>query len=238
MLSEAAGQVDEEGLLFLLRQANTLIHNKNVDDVNRELAELSSKPGRAASRGAGLRTGAAVSIDESDNRSAIFITLGSTRKVLNLQELKQLVRICYAAETKTDALRQLYRVLARERSDILADAGDRKPREPARGRPLPRPASEVPARGPVKQRRGRGRESADVGHVDVVIADEPEILAPVDEVQRHLAALPVLEDAGVSAGLRSSAGTIGPNAVASSSTEAVSGTAATGSGYSPAVIAA
>jgi hypothetical protein len=130
MLSEAAGQVDEEGLLFLLRQANTLIHNRNVDAVNRELAELSSKPGRTAARGAGLRTGAAVSIAESDNRSAIFLTLGSTRKVLNLQELKQLVRICYAAETKTDALRQLYTVLARERSDILKDAGIGNPANP------------------------------------------------------------------------------------------------------------
>ncbi len=48
----------------------------------------------------------------------------------------------------------------------------------------------------------------------------------------------MLEDAGgLSPDSRSSAGTIGPNAVASSSTEAVSGTAATGSGYSPAVIA-
>jgi hypothetical protein len=130
MLSEAAGQVDEEGLLFLLRQANTLIHNQKVDEVNRELAELSSKPGRAVAGGAGRRTGAGVSIDESDNRSAIFLTLGSTRKVLNLPELKQLVRICYAAETKTDALRQLYTVLARERSDILADAGIGNPANP------------------------------------------------------------------------------------------------------------
>ena len=62
-------------------------------------------------------------MDDSGDRSAIFLTLGGTRKVLNLAELKQLVRICYAAETKTDALRQLYTVLARERSDILKDAG-------------------------------------------------------------------------------------------------------------------
>jgi hypothetical protein len=40
------------------------------------------------------------------------------------------VRICYAAETKTDALRQLYTVLARERSDILKDAGIGNPANP------------------------------------------------------------------------------------------------------------
>jgi hypothetical protein len=43
--------------------------------------------------------------------------------VVSPAELKQLVRICYAADTKTDALRQLYTVLSRERSDILNDAG-------------------------------------------------------------------------------------------------------------------
>ena len=32
------------------------------------------------------------------------------------------MRICYAAETKSEALRQLFTVLARERKDILMDA--------------------------------------------------------------------------------------------------------------------
>lgn len=133
MLSEASDQIDEEGLLFLLRQANVLIHNQKVDEVNRELAELSSEPARSAAGKAGTsrkRAASVVSIDDSGNRSAIFITLGAARKVLNLAELKQLVRICYAAETKTDALRQLYTVLARERADILNDAGIGNPASP------------------------------------------------------------------------------------------------------------
>ncbi len=108
MLSEAAGQVDEEGLLFLLRQANTLLRQecrRREPGARRAILEAGT---RRVARGRPSDGGRPVSIDESDNRSAIFITLGSTRKVLNLQELKQLVRICYAAETKTDALRQLY----------------------------------------------------------------------------------------------------------------------------------
>jgi hypothetical protein len=132
MLSEAIEQIDEEGLLFLLRQANVLIHNQKVDEVNRELAELSEKPGRAAMgrSAAGGRAAAVVSIEDSGDRSAIFLTLGNVRKVLNLEELKRLVRICYAAESKTDALQQLYRVLAQERSDILKDAGIRSAANP------------------------------------------------------------------------------------------------------------
>jgi hypothetical protein len=132
MLSEAIEQIDEEGLLFLLRQANVLIHNQKVDEVNRELADLSGKPGRAGSGGsaAGRGSAALVAIDDSGGRSATFLTLGNVRKVLNLEELKRLVRICYAAESKTDAMQQLYRVLAQERSDILKDAGIRNAANP------------------------------------------------------------------------------------------------------------
>jgi hypothetical protein len=132
MLAEASEQIDEEGLLFLLRQANVLIHNQKVDEVNRELAEMSDKPGRAAAGGggAGRRAAAVVTVEDSGDRSAIFLTLGSVRKVLNHEELKRLVRICYAAESKTDALQQLFRVMAQERSDILKDAGIRNAANP------------------------------------------------------------------------------------------------------------
>jgi hypothetical protein len=132
MLSGAIEQIDEEGLLFLLRQANVLIHNQKVDEVNRELAALPGKPGRAASSGsaAGRGSAAVVAIDESGDRSATFLTLGNVRKVLSLEELKRLVRICYSADSKTDALQQLYRVLAQERSDILKDAGIRSAANP------------------------------------------------------------------------------------------------------------
>ena len=132
MLCEAIEQIDEEGLLFLLRQANVLIHNQKVDEVNRELAELPAKPVRAASGGgaSGRGAAAAVAIDESGDRSATFLTLGTVRKVLSVEEVKRLVRICYSADSKTDALQQLFRVLAQERSDILKDAGIRSAGSP------------------------------------------------------------------------------------------------------------
>jgi hypothetical protein len=132
MLSEAIEQVDEEGLLFLLRQANVLIHNQKVDEVNRELAELSQKPGRVkAGRGtAAAGSAAVVTVDDAGDRSAVFLTLGTVRKVLSREELKRLVRICYAAEGKSNALRQLHTVLLRERSDILKDAGIRSAASP------------------------------------------------------------------------------------------------------------
>ena len=42
-LSEAIKQVDEEGLIFLIQQAQVLIHNVQVDKINREIVELEQK---------------------------------------------------------------------------------------------------------------------------------------------------------------------------------------------------
>lgn len=119
-LREALGEIDEEGLLFLLRQAQVLIYNARVDRINQEATKL--KGGKPQTIKEVREAPLTVSIEESDNGKSIFLTLGKARKVLTPEEMRQLVRICYAAETKSEALRQLFTVLARERKDILADA--------------------------------------------------------------------------------------------------------------------
>ena len=125
-LTEAIKQIDEEGLIFLIQQAQVLVHNVQVDKINREIVELEQKKLKSGKgKPAPRKTPAAVdavTIEESDNGKAFFLTLGGTRKVMNLEEMRRLVRICYAAETKSDALKQLYTVFARERGDVLADA--------------------------------------------------------------------------------------------------------------------
>jgi hypothetical protein len=120
-LVEAIRQVDEAGLAFLLNQAHVLIHNTQVEKINRELAELDRK-NRDARQTLGAAAAPPVRIEESDNGKTFFLGLGGTRKVLAMEEIKRLVRICYAAENKSAALRQLYTVLARDRGDILVDA--------------------------------------------------------------------------------------------------------------------
>jgi hypothetical protein len=128
-LGEAIAQVDEDGLSFLLNQAHVLIHNTQVQRINSELAELDRKNraarkamGRAAGAGEAAGGAVRVGIEEAEDRKAFFLTLGGTRKVLALEEVKRLVRICYGAESKSAALRQLYTVLSRDRGDILVDA--------------------------------------------------------------------------------------------------------------------
>jgi hypothetical protein len=120
-LREAIHEVDEEGLLFLLRQAQVLIHNARVESLNAEGRKRSPQGAEAPPRPVQRRS-TEVSFEQQEDGKAIFLNIGGTRKVLSAEEAKQLVRICYGAETKSEGLRQLFTVLARERKDILADA--------------------------------------------------------------------------------------------------------------------
>jgi hypothetical protein len=143
-LQEAIARIDEEGLLFLLEQAQVLIHNAEVERINQEIQELHDrKAGPGAGAPAGSRPGTparspgsagarpAVRVEEADNGKSFFLDFGGVRKVLALAEIKRLVTICYAADSKSAALRQLYTVLSRERGDILADAHIGGPSSPA-----------------------------------------------------------------------------------------------------------
>ncbi len=128
-LREAIKEVDEEGLLFLLQQAGVLIHNARVERINKVASEIRGSRKAKAAQAGSVEAGG-VEIEESDGGKVFFLTIGQSRKVLNLEELKRIVRICYAAETKSDALRQLYTVLFRERRDILSDAHIGGPQSP------------------------------------------------------------------------------------------------------------
>ena len=121
-LREAIREVDEEGLLFLLRQAQVLIHNERVQTINHAAKKGAGKGAPPAARGAARQRSTVVSIEEPEDGKAIFLNIGDARKVLTAEEMRRIVRICYAAETKSEALRQLFTVLAKERKDILADA--------------------------------------------------------------------------------------------------------------------
>ncbi len=111
-LRSAIEEIDEKGLLFLLRQAQVLIHN----------ARLESIAGQPEREGAAVPVPESVTIEDAREGKAIFLTIGRARKVLTPEEMKRLVRICYGAETKSEALRQLFTVLVKERKDILTDA--------------------------------------------------------------------------------------------------------------------
>ncbi len=118
-LRAAIGQVDEKGLVFLLRQAQVLIHNARVESLQQSSSPESENTGPLPVAAGRPDT---VSIERPEGGKAIFLTLGRVRKVMSPQEMKRLVRICYGAPTRSEAVRHLFTVLLRERKDILTDA--------------------------------------------------------------------------------------------------------------------
>jgi hypothetical protein len=131
-LGTALAEIDEEGLIFLLRQARVLIHNAAVDRLNREEAELVKKAppevSAAGPRAAARKTG--ITVEDGGEGKAAFLVIGRIRKVLSRQEVERLSRICGSADSRPEGVRQLYAVLSRERGDILADGGISGPRSP------------------------------------------------------------------------------------------------------------
>lgn len=119
--------VPEEGLIFLIEQANKLVYNKRVEEIN----AIQLKLGKKSSKKSGVTKKQAVekctiSIERgSFNRSFILI-IGNTRKTVSEKEMVKLVRICHTAKNAEEASTRLYNRLKHERDDILLDAGIEK----------------------------------------------------------------------------------------------------------------
>ena len=119
--------IPEEGLIFLIEQANKLAYNKRVEDLNALQAKIQkkSKPktGEVKKRDIDKCT---VSVERgSFNRSFILI-IGRTRKTVTEDEMVKLVRICHKVKNRQEGAERLYNRLEHERDDILMDAGIKK----------------------------------------------------------------------------------------------------------------
>ncbi len=116
--------VPEEGLIFLIEQANKLVYNKRVEDINAIQAKLnkkSAKKPKATKKQAVQRC--TISIERGAFNRSFILIMGNTRKTVTEDEMVKLVRICHTAKNKEDGSLRLYNRLKHERDDILLDAG-------------------------------------------------------------------------------------------------------------------
>lgn len=134
--------IDEDGLLFLIRQANTLIYNQKVDELNRQAEKLDES--RALSTAdAGKKKQSAkkssskqefpVSVEKGAFGTSYIMVIGTVRKTFAEHEMLGLVKVCNAASDKGDAAARIYRWLSRNRDDVLLDAGIGSAKHPAFG---------------------------------------------------------------------------------------------------------
>lgn len=122
-------EIDAEGLLFLVRQANVLLHNRRVDELNAEMAKLNEGKKAAQKRaGTTARVGQnvqeiTVEIQQSPDGKTYYMIIDGRKHFLTAQEMAAVVKLCFKPERKSDALRFLHQYLNNERDEILMDHG-------------------------------------------------------------------------------------------------------------------
>ena len=131
-LKSLIDEIPEEGLQFLIDQANTIIYNTKIDEVNRAAERLQgSRRKSAEAKTSGKARGKAgtgdeplVWVEQGSRGSSMFLVINNTRKIIDPdEEMLPLVRIAHTAKSKKAGREQLFRWLDRERDDVVIDAG-------------------------------------------------------------------------------------------------------------------
>ena len=124
--------VDEEGLQFLIKQANVILYNMKVDELNKqaEAVEKSRGSGKKATgtaKSAGVAGGtteeAPVEILSGHFGRGYTLVIGNQRKSMDQAEIFAMVKIAQKAKSKTAATEQLFNWLDRFRDDVILDCG-------------------------------------------------------------------------------------------------------------------
>lgn len=122
-------EVDAEGLLFLIRQANVLLHNKRVDELNVEMSKLNKKKkGKRKKAGTTARVGQnveeiTVEIQQSTDKKTYYMMIDEQKHFFTDSEMAKVVRLCIKPDTKTDSKRFLFQYIDKERKEVLMDHG-------------------------------------------------------------------------------------------------------------------
>lgn len=136
-LTSLLKELDEEGLEFLLEQAHVHRYNMEVERLNEaeehRAVSRSPKKGKVAARGAPPTRSAALKIERSKDGETYHVVSGGRYKMFSSDEMLALVRIAHANPLAVEAGRGLYRWMARERTDALADLGIASPSDPDLG---------------------------------------------------------------------------------------------------------
>ncbi len=124
-LNKIIKELNEEGLMFMIKQGLVLKHNMQVDEINRglEKAKDSVKTGgkkKPARKGADKHS---IEIVEGADKSHFIFVINNYRNFFSLEEMRQIVAICHAATDVRDAAARLYVWFKRERIDVINNTG-------------------------------------------------------------------------------------------------------------------
>ena len=114
-------EIMEEGLLFLIKQANTIIHNQRSVQLNEEINELNRKKGKSSIVSAAAQDQVDIEICRSKNGKTYYLIVNGRKHFFDVSETQRLVALCYKPETKSAALKFLYEFFINERDEILLE---------------------------------------------------------------------------------------------------------------------
>ena len=120
-LMKMAKDIDEEGLIFLTKQANVLLYNMRAEEINKSLNEVEKE--KAGKRKEDKSNKYTVDIEEKNNGEHFYIILNNSRVFFIREEMRSLVKICHASKDGRDASQRLYRWFSQNRKDLLIDGG-------------------------------------------------------------------------------------------------------------------
>ncbi len=121
--------LDEKGLIFLIRQAQILQYNMNID-IHNEATQKTAKPETAAADRPGM-TKYSMEIVEGKDNSHFILVLNGHRNFFALDEMKKIVQICHASTNAEDASIRLYGWFSNNRKDVINNTKISNQRDPA-----------------------------------------------------------------------------------------------------------
>jgi len=114
-------EIEEEGLVFLLRQAGIIIHNQRTDKLNQEMEILNKKKKPGAAAGPAKSEDFEIEISRSDDGKTYYFIVNGMKHFFDIPETQNIVALCYRPPAKSDALRYLHEFFRAERDEILMD---------------------------------------------------------------------------------------------------------------------
>jgi phage I-like protein len=123
-------KLDEEGLAFLIEQAQVHLYNMQVIALNETMNKsqerknaAAAKSAKSGTKGAGADSGGFSEIKVSDSGSSYYIVYKTEWIMFSKDEMISLVKIAAAPGTDLEIKERLFNWFSRERSDLLRSAG-------------------------------------------------------------------------------------------------------------------
>lgn len=121
-LRSAIKEIDEEGLMFLLKQAHVLVYNQKVVKLNEESQKVSSKSAsKSSANQSPFSDKITMEINEADDGSSFVFAINRARKFFTLEEMRKIVKVCHNSSGEKDASKRLYAWFKNNRGDVLND---------------------------------------------------------------------------------------------------------------------